>query len=587
MSSNLEKVYQQIRCIKSRPREVLSFDEIQDLLEDAKKENYDDSIVHLLEAYNYIRIGCFEEALFSVVAFFDYYENSLPKKGDRKYERRYSTLKHGLVLVATLHRFFGSYLPGSALLTQATANAHDNHDVSEYRFCMLEERAYNLNAVQTSMNPALRRNIDDPYYMEDLNKRFLTRFHSDQVHLPSMGLEEAFRTFIAAGFAHKSPRFKAIAQHFRMGLVFINALHCARTCDNLENLSKYLNVCLENEIASQWRMYANDIEDGALAIHSTVVLANGCTALEEKHRFLRDDELPEKVTEGELIMGVNAAYAYACQGLFDNAKSVLSGLRKNFPSASNPMLSIHWQLAEQCILYDCEFFRGEFEKCEERLPYLNEYSQPESLFRKCMLDCAFGCYKEEELLEFLSSIRKSSDPHLKIRARIALGNLKVVNGDVENGISNLERASASAKRLKLSFLEASAKRRLAFAYICRQDFQKASSILLSLEMVFEDVDVVAVERFLYYSTWLELFNQKAVREPLNADEKMSSFRFIMKAANSIPHKGFPLLESELYLKACFFVHDHCSNLVLANVLAKLRESTGIELVTNSFNYFVL
>ncbi|CAD5229196.1 unnamed protein product [Bursaphelenchus okinawaensis] len=583
---SLEEVYQQIRCIKSRPNELKSFEEIQKLIEKAKVDHSKDSLVYLLEAYNFIRIGCFEEALNSVASFFDYYENCLPKKSERRYERRYSTLKHGLVLVATLHRFFGSYLAGSALLTQASANAHDNHDVSEYRFCMLEERAYNLNAMQSSMNTAFKRNNDSIHYLDELNKRFLTRFHSDQMHLPTMGLEEAFKTFIAAGFAHKSPRFKAIAQHFRIGLVFINALHSARRCEDSEKVSKYLNVCLENEIASQWRVYSNDIEDGAMAIQSTLRLSSGCTALEEKLRFTRDEHASERVTEGELIMGVNAAYAYAYEGNFKQAIQILERMKLSFPSESNPMLAIHRQLAEQCILFDMEFFKGEFDNCEERLSLLYEYSKPEYTFRKCLLNCAFYNHDETELTKMLSLIHKSSDPHLKIRTRIALGNLKIVNGNFEDGLAHLERAAGSASKLNLTFFEAAAKRRMAYAYICRNDFQKAEALLKPLENQYEDEDVVCIEKFLYYATWLELYIHKARTQEITQDEKIDVIFNVMKAVKSVSRKGFTIIEAELYRKAAIFMSQTLDGKQRAISLANRRETTKIDLL-NCFNYFVL
>lgn len=66
----------------------------------------------LLEAYNYVRVGCFEAALESALTFMDYFAaRELGRFSDldrRRNERRCSTLKHGLVLLAKLHRIFGS-----------------------------------------------------------------------------------------------------------------------------------------------------------------------------------------------------------------------------------------------------------------------------------------------------------------------------------------------------------------------------------------------------------------------------------------------------------------------------------------------
>lgn len=59
-----------------------------------------------------MRVGCFEAALESSLAFIDYFavqdSGRCAEWERRRNDRRFSTLKHGLVLLAKLHRVFGS-----------------------------------------------------------------------------------------------------------------------------------------------------------------------------------------------------------------------------------------------------------------------------------------------------------------------------------------------------------------------------------------------------------------------------------------------------------------------------------------------
>jgi hypothetical protein len=53
---------------------------------------------------------------------------------------------------------------GSILLTQAMSNASDNHDIFALRLCILEENAYDLNALNNNiLNTFSRYNQDAKY----------------------------------------------------------------------------------------------------------------------------------------------------------------------------------------------------------------------------------------------------------------------------------------------------------------------------------------------------------------------------------------------------------------------------------------
>jgi hypothetical protein len=50
------------------------------------------------------------------------------------------------------------------LLTQALANANENHNVFALRLCILEESAYDLNALNNNMLNAFSRQDSNPQH---------------------------------------------------------------------------------------------------------------------------------------------------------------------------------------------------------------------------------------------------------------------------------------------------------------------------------------------------------------------------------------------------------------------------------------
>ncbi|KAI6244195.1 hypothetical protein M3Y99_00092300 [Aphelenchoides fujianensis] len=178
------------------------------------------SCFYLEEAQEFIRLQCFEEALDRVSMFADFFDSQAGAGWEmRRSERRFSTLRNGLILIAKLHRIFGSYLTGSTLAAQAAANAHDNHDLGALRLCILEEYAYNINALNNGVLGACCRESEGAQHGEKLQKAFMLRFSNEPGRTKLCELDEMFNSFLSAGYGARSPRFKAIVQHLRVGIV--------------------------------------------------------------------------------------------------------------------------------------------------------------------------------------------------------------------------------------------------------------------------------------------------------------------------------------------------------------------------------
>lgn len=135
-----------------------------------------------------------------------------------------------------------------------------------------------------------------------------------------------------------------------------------------------------------------------------------------------------------------------------------------------------------------------------------------------MVDFVYDNYYEADLAHFLSSLHKCTDPHLKIRCRIALGNMRTIAGNIDEAIVQLERSVKSARKSKSDFLEAAALRRCAYAYIQNGDLEKAEENMRLVEEKMEQGSTPNLERFLYFTTWMELFSAKRQEQELTESE---------------------------------------------------------------------
>ncbi|KAI6185184.1 hypothetical protein M3Y99_01950800 [Aphelenchoides fujianensis] len=526
---------------------------------------------YLEEAQEFIRLQCFEEALDRVSMFVDFFDSQAGAGWEtRRSERRFSTLRNGLILIAKLHRIFGSYLTGSTLAAQAAANAHDNHDLGALRLCILEEYAYNINALNNGVLGACCRESEGAQHGEKLQKAFMLRF-SDEPGRTKLGeLDEMFNSFLSAGYGARSPRFKAIVQHLRAGIAFMKAVNSGMKCERADVFEKYAEICFENEMSTQWGQQSQHVWTGIRALRSTVQLSNGTTAIQTA------DDSPHKLdetakTEGNLIFAVNVAFSHAYKGEFEEALEAISELKQRFPVDENPQIAVHWRLAEAAVSFDRHFFSGDFLLAAEVLDSLRCFSPIEALFRKSLLDFVHNRFDEAGLADRLKSLRKRVDPFLKIRCRMALGTLQCASGKHAEGVEQLEKCLKSAQKLELPLLEKAAERRLAYGYMLNDELAKAEEFLERSWATLTAAAGYTLESFLAFMTKFELLKRKIAeaREDEGAVElKREALELLYAAIEFLPFASYPLLEQQLFREAALFSTNVLEDKPRANQFAK-------------------
>ncbi|KAI6209354.1 hypothetical protein M3Y96_00212800 [Aphelenchoides besseyi] len=490
----------------------------------------------LEEANEFIRQQCYEEALDRLATFVDDFDTNTPTSpGESKQvQKKFSTLKNGVVMIAKLQRIFGSYIPGSTLASQAVANAHDNHDLVALRMGVLEEYAYNINALNNSVLGACTRKVADRNHVESIQKAFMLRFSDDCGQTRLAAVEEMYGSFLSAGFGTKSPRFKAIVQHLRIGIAFMRAVNVAMRCDNVDTFENYANICFENEMSTQWQQHSSYVRDGIRALRSTIQLScQGCTTVMPVELEVKNQNKSKSETEGSI--------------------------------------AVHWRLAESCIMFDKLFFSGNFILASEALSQLECFSPTESLLRKSLLDFVQDRFDESELHAFLKTLRKRVDPYLKIRFRMSLGTLKCANGNQPGGVEQLERCLKSAKKLNLLVLEKAARRRLSYAYMCNGELYKAETFLQDSWSTLTAASSSVLEKFLCYATKFELLKRKIEKTTdSETSERLGeeALNQLYTAIEFLPSDSYSLLEQQLFREATLFAKNVLKDNRSANKFAE-------------------
>lgn len=59
-------------------------------------------------------------------------------------------------------------------------------------------------------------------------------------------------------------------------------------------------MCLDHEISSKWLHYGRHVQESALAIRSTMRLADGSVDLNDSKKYLERDQKHDQATEGKV-----------------------------------------------------------------------------------------------------------------------------------------------------------------------------------------------------------------------------------------------------------------------------------------------
>jgi hypothetical protein len=62
----------------------------------------------------------------------------------------------------------------------------------------------------------------------------MARFNSYNHQTEIANLDETYNNLLSAGYGTKNARFKAIVQHFRIGIAFMRTINAAMRCENPE-----------------------------------------------------------------------------------------------------------------------------------------------------------------------------------------------------------------------------------------------------------------------------------------------------------------------------------------------------------------
>lgn len=68
--------------------------------------------------------------------------------------------------------------------------------------------------------------------VETLQKTFMARFNSFSTQTEVANLDETYNNLLSAGYGTKNARFKAIVQHFRIGIAFMRTINAAMRCES-------------------------------------------------------------------------------------------------------------------------------------------------------------------------------------------------------------------------------------------------------------------------------------------------------------------------------------------------------------------
>jgi hypothetical protein len=70
--------------------------------------------------------------------------------------------------------------------------------------------------------------------VETLQKTFMARFNTINSQSEIASLNETFNNLLSTGYGSKDARFKAIVQHFRIGIAFMRTVNAAIRCESSE-----------------------------------------------------------------------------------------------------------------------------------------------------------------------------------------------------------------------------------------------------------------------------------------------------------------------------------------------------------------